>query len=55
MVTELKKSGKSDDNRVTNKAYTPIGEDWYANLDEKLIVAPCGDEKTRCVFKIIKQ
>ena len=40
---------------VANKAYIPIGEDWYVNLDEKLIVTPCGDEQTRCVFKIIKK
>ena len=40
---------------VANKAYTPIGEDWYVNLDEKLIVTPCGDEQTRCVFKIINK
>ena len=40
---------------VASKAYTPIGEDWYVNLDEKLIVTPCGDEQTRCVFKIIKK
>ena len=38
---------------VADKAYTPIGEDWYINLNEKLIVAPCEDEQTRCVFKII--
>ena len=40
---------------VTNKAYISIGEDWYVNLDEKLIVTPCGDEQTRCVFKIINK
>jgi len=40
---------------VAKKAYTPIGEDWYINLDEKLIVTPCEDEQTRCVFKIVKK
>ena len=34
---------------------TANGEDWYINLDEKLIVTPCEDEQTRCVFKIVKK